>query len=374
MTRSTLLPLAAALLLSCDAAAAPQPEHAAQSPPGAAAPAAADPEAPPQVENARFERAMAQGGVAATLRRLGAGDRDAFWVAWYVPIVADHPYTCCWTSDWKPGPCRLEARNQSWGNSDRERERAAGPNLAVLVRMADGAIGRVRAVSQGCGLDLGGRRLVWLDGVDPEDSLRALTGLAREGGGGRKGDDPAEEAVMAISLHGLAQADAALEALATGEHRTSVREAALFWLGQTRGRRGYEVLSRVVRRDPDGEIREKAVFALSQSEVPEAADTIVEVARGDRSAEVRGQALFWLAQGQEQRPQVILEAVSRDPDPEVREEAVFALSQLEDEGVELLVRVVRESRDPEIRRKALFWLGQSEDPRALEFLSDLLGE
>ena len=362
MTRIPLQLLAAALLLSCDAAAAPQ---------AAPVPAALE-EAPPQMLNVKLERAAVHRDLAATWRRLGAQDRDPFWVGYHVPIVEDHPYTCCWTSDWKPGPCRLEGRNQSWGSSDRDRERAAGPNLMVLLRLGGGEVGRVRAVSQGCQLDLGGRRLVWLEDADPQDSVRALTALARANEGG-KGDDPAEEAVMAISLHGLPQADAALEELATGSEPEDIREAAIFWLGQTRGRRGYEVLSRVLREDPDQDIREKAIFSLSQSEVPEAVDRIVEVARGDRDPEIRSHALFWLSQGQETRSDVILEAVSRDPDPEVREQAVFALSQLDD-GTELLVRVVRESRDPELRKKALLWLGQSEDPRAMEFLGELLGE
>ena len=367
MTRAALQLLAAALLISCDAAAAPQ------GAPAAAAPSAA--EAPPQMVDVRFERSAAQGGVAATLERLGAADRDPFWVAYHVPIVAGHPYTCCWTSDWKPGPCRLEARNQSWGSSDRDRERTAGPNLMVLLRLAAGEVGKVRAVSQGCQLDLSGRRLVWLEDVDAEDSIRALAALATGGDGRRQGEDPAEEAVMAISLHGLLEADAALDELVQEGHPSDVREAALFWLGQTRGRRGYEILSRVVRQDPDGELREKAIFSLSRSEVPEAADRIVEVARGDRSPEVRGHALFWLAQTHEERSDVIFEAVSRDPDEEVREKAVFALSQLPDgEGTEMLVRLVRENRDPEVRKKALFWLGQSKDPRAMDFLSELLAE
>ena len=321
MTRAALQLLVAALLISCDAAAAPQGAPATAAPANAAA---AEP--PPQMLNVRFERAAARRGVAATLERLAAADRDPFWVGYHVPIVAGRDYTCCWTSDWKPGPCRLEAKNQSWGSSDRDAERDAGPNAMVLYRLAAGEIGQVRAVSQGCQLDLSGRRLVWLEEVDAADSVRALAALAAGGSGRRKGEDPSEEAVMAIAFHGLPEADAALADLAEEEDNPSdVREAALFWLGQMRGRRGYEVLSRVVRQDPDEEIREKAVFSLSQSEVPEAADTIVEVARGDRSPEVRGQALFWLSQGRVKRPDAILEAVSRDPDPEVREQAVFAL-------------------------------------------------
>jgi HEAT repeat protein len=366
MTRAALQLLAAALLISCDAAAAPQ------GTPSTAAPAAAEP--PPQMLNVRFERAAARGGVAATLERLAAADRDPFWVGYHVPIVADHHYTCCWTSDWKPGPCRLEATNQSWGSSDSDAERVAGPNVMILIRLAEGEVGRVRAVSQGCQLDLSGRRLVWLEDVEAADSLHALAALAAGGDGRRQGKDPAEQAVMAIALHGLPEADAALADLVEEDKPSDIRQAALFWLGQTRGRRGYEILSRVVRQDPDEEIRGKAVFSLSQSEVPEATDTIVEVARGDRSPEVRGKALFWLSQGRVKRPDAILEAVSRDPDPEVREKAVFALSQLPDDGTEHLVRLVRESRDSEIRKKALFWLGQSKDPRALDFLSELLAE
>lgn len=441
MLRHPIQLLLAALILSCDATAAPGPDPgpAAQetAAPAAGATAAAG---QPDIRSARLERATVRGGVAATLDRLAAGG-DPFWVAYSVPVVAGQHYTCCWTGDWnkgaslKRGPCKLEGKNLAWGSTDDENHLPAGP-VVVLLRSADRRIEQVRVASHGCPLDAGDRRFVWLDGVDPGDSIQALERIARGAGTRGSKHDPEEEAVMAIAWHGVPAADLVLEEIADDESTGDVREAAIFWMGQARGRRGYEVLSRIVRQDPDPDIREKAIFSMSQSEVPEAGSTIAEVAKSDRSAdvrskalfwlaemgdaravpaildaierdpemredavfaltqvpdgggvehlerlaqgsrdpEVRGKALFWLSQEETERPELIFKAVFEDPDPEVREQAVFALSQLEDGGgTKLLLRVVRESRDPEVRKKALFWLGQSDDPAAMDALSDLLG-
>ncbi len=450
-TRNPILLLLAALLLSCDAAAAPS----AAGPGAAAAPAAQT--QPPEpaaangpsaggldVENARVERTAVSGGLAPTLDRLAAGARQPLWIAYTVPIVEDQRFTCCWSGDWKhgnlrSGRCRLEGRNTGWGGTIAGDDREPGP-LRVLVRAEGGRIGELRALSAGCALDAGGLRFVTLDGVDPDDSVAVLARLARAGGRGdsRKGGGVDEEAVMAVGLHAGGAADRALTEIAEErDEPEDIREAAIFWLGQARGRRGYEVLARLLRDDPSEDVREKAIFSLSQSEVPEAADAIVEASRSDESADVRGKALFWLAemgderaapailaaiendppvaeeavfaltqlpdgggiehlerlaqkspdpevrgkalfwlsQEETERPETILRAVFDDPDPEVREQAVFALSQLEDgRSTELLLRVIRESRDPEVRKKALFWLGQSDDPEAMEALTKLLGE
>ncbi len=449
MLRHLIALLLAALLLSCDVAAAPSDAAgtATQTTAEAAAPPAqaTAPAGEPQVENARIEHTAGGGNVTAALDRLAAGARGPFWTAYTVPMVAGHNDICCWNGDWngkrsptwQRGPCRLESNNQSWGSSDQDRDRTAGP-LMVLLRSEEGRVTDARAVSQGCAVDAGGLRFVWLDGVEAGDSIDALARIARGGGETRRRKhDAREEAVMVIAYHGVPAADRVLEELSAAGQAEDVREAAIFWLGQARGRRGYEVLSRIVREDPDDDIREKAIFSLSQSDVPEAGATIAGVAQSDKSAKMRGQALFWLAQMGDERalpailaaierdpamreeavfaltqlpkdagmehlerlarrsddpevrakslfwlsqehtdkPEMILEAAFDDPDPEVREQAVFALSQLDDDrGTPLLVRVVRESRDPKVRKQALFWLGQSDDPAAMEALSDLLDD
>jgi HEAT repeat protein len=371
MLRSPIELLLAALLLSCDVAAAPRnpaPAAAAGAAQSTATPAQSDTASPaggPQVDNARIERATAGGDLTTTLDRLATEARGAFWVAYTVPMVAGQHYTCCWNGDWngkrsrnwQRGPCRLEGNNQGWGSSDQDRHLPAGP-LMVLLRSEDDRLTEARAVSQSCPLDAGGLRFVWLDGVDSGDSIDALARIARRGGTRRHKHDAEEAAVMVIAYHGVPAADVVLEELAGEGQAEDVREAAIFWMGLVRGRRGYEVLSRIVREDPDDDIREKAIFSLSQSDVPEAGVTIAEVARSDKSAKVRGQALFWLAQmGDARAVPAILDAIERDP--AMREEAVFALTQLpDDQGLEHLERLARRNGDPEVRAKALFWLSQ----------------
>lgn len=317
----------------------------------------------PEVSNARLETAAAAGGLPAAVRRAGGGS-DPVWVAWSVPVVAGQGYTCCLDRDFKSSRCKLESRNQSWGSSSRDRR--SDPELTVLARVQSGKVGRVWGVSASCPLDAGGRRFVWLEGVKPEESVALLAGVAREIAAGKKDEDLEQQAMAVLAYHGNAAADAALEEMAGTRYRFDTREHALFWIGNARGRRGYQFLSRVVKGDPNAEIREKAVFALSQSPVPEAPDAILGVAKTDRSAKVRGESLFWLAQtGSPKAGPAILEALEKDPSGEVRQKAVFALHELRDgAGTPHLTRLARGHRDSEIRKEAVFWLAQGEGAKA----------
>lgn len=325
--------------------------------------------AAPKVENARVETVQAAGGLSAAVRQAGSG-REPVWVSWSVPVVEGQSYTCCWTRDWKPGACQLEKSNQSSGSSNQNPTQ--DPYLNVLARVHEGRVEKVRAFSETCPLDAGGRRFVRLEGVQPEESVRYLQALVKSDS---KQEDLADDVIGAIALHRNATAVEALTAFATSSrYPQDTRENALFWLGEARGRAGYEVVARVLREEKDDEIREKALFALSESPVPEAGETLLSTARTDRSSDVRSEALFWLAQMDHGKaPATILEAIDKDPDPEVREHAVFVLSQLPDgKGIPLLIKVGRENKDREIRKQAVFWLAESDDPKALSFLEKML--
>ena len=328
--------------------------------------------AQPKVDEARFETVPAAGNLSEAVRQAGRGGQPA-WVSWTVPVLEGHGYSCCLTRDWKPAPCQLEAKNQSWGSSDRDRRQ--DPYLNVLVRLEDGKVERIRSVSASCPLNAGGRRFVWLEGVKPEESVRFLTELVRSGPG--KGNDVDEEALSSLAIHRNASALDALSEFATSpRYHEDVREQSLFWLGEARGREGYEVVARVLREDKDDDLREHATFALSESPVPEAAELLLKTARTDLTPDVRSQAMFWLAQiDHPQAPATILEAVAKDTDEDVREQGVFALSQLpKGKGVPLLIKLGRESKDREVRKQALFWLAESDDPEAMKFLERMLAE
>jgi HEAT repeats len=332
-------------------------------------------EAPrPDVTNARFETASAAGDLQAAVRQAGSRGKEPAWVAWAVPMIASQGYVCCLDRNWKPSACRLESQNNSWGTTNDTRH-LAGPdqNVLVLLRLQEGQVTRVRNVSENCPLDAGDRRFVWLGSVRPESSVAFLLDLARRTSGGR-GNEKDEEIVAALAHHRNANADVALETLASAPGTEEERETPIFWIGQTRGERGAGFLTRVARTDPDPEIRKKALFSLSQSPAPGAADPIFEAAKTDKDPDVRGEALFCLSQsGSPKAGAAILEAIRQDPNVETRRQGVFALSQLpKGQGTSLLIQLGRESRDRDIRKEALFWLAESDDPAAQKFLDEVL--
>ncbi len=327
----------------------------------------------PPVSNARLETLAPAAGLAAALQQARSRGGEPFWAGYSVPMVAGLGRHCCFDKDFNATTCRLEGHNQGWGSNGRDKRRT-DQRMNVLLRFAGGKIDEIRGFSEDCPLDAGGRRFVWLGNVEPEESVAWLAALARTGQGGPEG--PGVEAITSLAMHRNANADRALEELASAPSQRKTREDALFWLGQMRGERGARFLAGVIRDDPDDDIREKAIFSLSQSEAPWAAAAIAKTAREDRSGKIRGEALFWLAQmDAPDAPDTILEAIEKDPDPGVRKQAVFALSQLPDgKSVRYLIRVGKETSQREIRKEALFWLAQSDEPEALEHLDKVLNE
>jgi hypothetical protein len=337
----------------------------------------------PWLVNARVETRSVRSGLAATVGDLVGSRPGPLWIGYAVPAVGDGQ-TCCWSSTDDVGGarcpgCRLEGGGAfALPAAEGGTVRLEGSReIAVLLRAESGRVMKVRSVSLGCALDGGGLPFHWLTGVRPPESLAYLASLV-DGvvvvEGGTPGKGLTGPALAAIAHHDDPDADARLESFVAPSRPERLRKQAAFWMGNARGRRGYQTLRRLVRNDADPRFREHAVFALTQSREPEAVETIVEVARRDESARVRGQALFWLAQKAGRKAATaITAAIHDDPETEVKKKAVFALSQLpKDEGVPLLIQTARTHRNPAVRKQALFWLGQSQDPRALALFEEIL--
>ena len=332
----------------------------------------------PRVENARMETRAVAGGLDSTFRGIVAAQSSPAWIGYSVPMIAGEHQMCCWNNNVMCG-CSLEPRNgdQSFTVSNNQTVKLEGPReLVVLFRVESHQTGKIRTFTPECNLDAGGLPFIWLTGVTAPDSIRLLLTMAKDTAAGsheqmRKSDG----ATAAIAMHADPSADPALEELAALSQPEQVRRQAIFWLGNARGQRGFEIVSRVVRGDPSDKIREHAVFALTQNKDPRALDVVASVAHNDKSPHVRGQALFWLAQraGQKIAESAINDAIANDPETEVKKKAVFALTQIPGgDGVPLLIQVVRNNRNPEVRKQAMFWLGQSKDDRALAFIEELL--
>jgi hypothetical protein len=345
----------------------------------------------PRIENGRITTQPGGPAFGQSIRQLVAAQGDVTWVGYSVPMVQRERSLACYDSGntWTegrmvrshgPAVARLEpSTSRSTSDGTRTVQGQTGPvkldgsgRMAVLLRVAERRVERIRVFPDDCQLDAGGRPVVWFESVAPADSIAYLEALAStETEHERRVTD---SAVTAIALHDGQAADASLERLVAPGQPERVRRAVPFWLGNSRGRRGLDVLRRLVKEDASAEVRKKAVFGISQSDEAGAIDTLIDAARGNDRSAVRGEAIFWLAQRAGRKAaEAITERIEQDPDTDVKKRAVFALSQLpKEEGVPLLIRVARTHSNPVVRKQAMFWLGQSKDARAIDFFAEIL--
>lgn len=311
------------------------------------------------------------------------------WVAWKVPAVNGRSRSCCWYSNngesWYG--CGLEPHEA--GTTMTRPAQPSGPvplegGTMVLILARVGGMGpggsaaggniRVRAFSDDCPLDAGGRAIHLVEGVTPEASVQWLAGLIAaeaksEGDHARPG-----AALSAIAATAGPAADAALNRFAEASQPPKLRRQAIFWIGQSRGDAGFRALRAMLEREDDTRVRRNIIQAISRSKSADALPALLAIAKNDPDAAARGEALFWLAQtaGKDVAGE-ISEAAKHDPDAKVQERAVMALSQLpKDQGVPLLIDLARTHGNPRVRKRAMFWLGQSKDPRAVKFFEEIL--
>ncbi len=329
--------------------------------------------AQPRISNFQ-QQTRAAGTLDTTVRSLVAAQKGAAWIAYAAPQLPGERQMCCWSSNVQG--CSLEPQSGTVvppappGMVHLE----GAPEFYIFLRLENQRIEKIRTFSTECAVDGGGLPLYWLAGVNAAQSIALLESLIPTTNlqGERK---LADNAISAIALHRDPAADASLDRLITPDKPENVRRQAAFWLGNARGRQGYESLARLVRTDPNDKVREHVAFALTQSKEADAIPLITRVAREDKSAQVRSQSLFWLAKRatSASAQTAIRAAVEQDPDLKVKRQAIFALTQIPgNAGVPLLIEVARSSRLEEVKRQAIFWLGKSKDPRALRFFEDLL--
>ena len=379
--------VAALALLGCSAplaAAAP-----AQTTPAATA-ASAD---TPRISNGNIRSVPAAGNLATQFKALVDQQVEPAWIAYTMPVIDSEQVGCCYGGrggiyiDGDGGSCcgmcRLEDRPNGTADNTANvpgTRAAATPiklegsrSFAILFRVMDRQIDKLRVFSSDCELDAGGRTVHLLTGVRSADSLALLDAMVQNPPTTSKSSST-KGAVLAIALHRDPAADPILQRLLTATYPDSIRRDAAFWLAKTRGRSGFEAVKRALNDTSAGSIRKHLVFAITQSREPEATPTLIEMARNHPQPDVRGEALFWMAQrAGAKTAETITEAIDRDPDTEVKKKAVFALSQMpKDQGVPLLINVARTNTNPAVRKQAMFWLGQSKDPRAVDFFAQVL--
>jgi hypothetical protein len=249
----------------------------------------------PDVINGTLQTHASTRGLAREVATLVATITQPAWMGYAVKTRPHDSQDGCWSD----GINRRRARTPLKLEGTDE--------LYVLFRVDQRQVDRIKFASPDCQLDAGGLTVHWLTGVSAAESLDYLTTFVD----GKPTRRMANEAIVAIALHGD----------------------------------------------------------------PASLDRLIAFARSNQDSRVRADALFWVGQrAGDKAAGTITDALDNDPDTEVKKRAVFALSQLpKDEGVPKLIDLARKHRNPEVRRQAMFWLGQSNDPRALKFFEEVLG-
>jgi hypothetical protein len=322
----------------------------------------------PRIVHSAVTTIAASADLGAQIR----GSRTKY-IGYSVPEIEGERVMCCfdYVGEFRSGgTCGLERQGGSISSGDRDELHPLGSGLfAVVYRVENGEITRVRSYSMECVLDASGTAITWIEGVDPRKSVALLASIID--GSGHHSD----YVMSTLAMHADPSATTELERMLKSDQPDETRGHAAFWLTQTRGRRGLDDVLAVARsQSPSEHLREKAVFAISQSKEPEAVDELIKLAKHDAASHVRGQALFWLSQmAGNKAAAAVRNAIDDDPDHGVREKAVFAVSQLpNDQSIPILVELMKTHRDPAVRKKAAFWLGQKNDSRALAAIEEVL--
>jgi len=262
---------------------------------------------PAGLENARVESRPLRGSLAEALRSVSPSG-EAAWVGWKAPLHGEHRACCI---DRGPGRkplakcCRLESSHGLNVGDDRRR----GPrpeSLVVLVRVEKGAVDRIRFVTEDCPIDAESRRLVWLEDVQPGDSVAWLQKQV-EVASRRHADD----ALGALAFHEAPEAVPALVGLAHGAVASETRGQALFWLAQRAGAEARAAITRAIEEDPETDVKRQAVFALSEMPPDEGVPLLIDLARRHRNPAVREQAFFWLGESEDPRALRFFEEILR---------------------------------------------------------------
>ena len=335
--------------------------------------------AQPRLQNAKLETRAVSGSLESTFRGIVSAQAAPAWIGYAVPLIPGERNMCCWNTNNNVTcqGCTLEPQtnNPNFPQTAGVVRLEGASEFYVFYRIESKQVDKVRNFSVDCNVDAGGLPFYWLTGVNAAQSIALLESLLINGTPAAVERKMVNNAMSAIALHRDAAADTALDRMLGQSQPEETRRQAAFWLGNARGRHGFESLVRVLRDDPSDRVREHAVFALTQSKEPEAVPTILRVARDDKSTHVRSQSLFWLAQRATRQisEEAIRTAIDQDPETQVKKKAVFALTQIPGgDGVPMLIEIAKNNRNAVVRKEAMFWLGQSKDARAVKFFEDVL--
>ena len=200
-------------------------------------------------------------GLATACRRVNDGSRRcaATTARPGFPTASSSATAALATCGLEPGDRnRADVAGAARAESGPGPARRTGIDAGALPRRGERAVQRIRIFSTDCELDAGGRSIHWLDQRQRRRLGPAAEHLRRQ----RRGEvrHLTDSAVAAIAMHKDEAADAALERLLGRDNPEFVRKKVTFWLGTTRGRRGFEAVRKIAHDDPSEDVRKSAMF------------------------------------------------------------------------------------------------------------------
>ena len=224
--------------------------------------------------------------------------------------------------------------------------------------------------------DVRKKAVFWLGQVNTDRAAQALEELLKSS----TNEGLRETAVQALMQSNSERGQAAVRAIAEDERASSsLREKAVFWLGQHRSPANAAYLRELFDRlgskpgAASESVRQKILFSLSQMRGEGNDKWLMQVAADPKhSVETRKQAIFSAGQTGVGAAELVA-LYPKLTDRELKGQLIWVLSEQRDPAaVDRLMEIARRDPDPEMRKKAIFWLGQSRDPRVKQFLVDII--
>ncbi|MEO8333494.1 MAG: HEAT repeat domain-containing protein [bacterium] len=216
----------------------------------------------------------------------------------------------------------------------------------------------------------------WMGQVNTDRAAAALEEIATSS----RDVELREKAIFALSQQDTPRASALLRRFAeAADTPSSVREQAIFWLGQRKSSENAEFLrslfGKLGKGESNDELRKKILFSLSQMHGVGNDKWLLAIALDQsNSEELRGHAL-WTATQAGIPGADLVSIYDKLSDPQVKEKLIWVLSESRDRAsADKLVEIAQKDPDREMRKKAIFWLGQKNDPRIRQILIDILNK
>ena len=200
---------------------------------------------------------------------------------------------------------------------------------------------------------------------------RAVAGLSAA----LSDDDPLVRLAAAEGLGGL-EDPRAVEALSKalrGDESVEVRRMAAWALGEIEDAAGVPALSDALRSDRDDEVRRMSAWALGEIESATAVDAL-GAALKDSSPEVRKTAVWALGEIESANGVPHLLPFLKDESSEMRSQAAWALGEIESPRAVPALSAAIDDRDPKVREMVVWALGEIEDASAVGALAKALGD